>query len=181
MLDIGATELLVIGLVLILVVGPKDLPRVLRTMGQWSRKMRGLAREFQSSMDDLAREADVADMRKELDSISGKNIGKTIEKTVDADGSLRDAAKTDYAADTPTPAGSGDAGETPAPDGNGDASEIPAPDGNGDAAAAAEKSDDVKLADLAPGHDDDGEGQEGSAPAEAAPKEEVRADGAAEV
>ena len=177
MLDIGATELLVIGLVLILVVGPKDLPRVLRTMGQWSRKMRGLAREFQSSMDDLAREADVADMRKELDSISGKNIGKTIENTVDADGSLRDAAKTDYAAETPAPAGNADAGEKPASDGDGDAAEKPAADGNGD---GAEKPADANLADLAPGPDDEGEGQESSAPAEPAPKEEVRADGAAE-
>ncbi len=76
MLNIGGTELLVIGLVLILVVGPKDLPHLLRTMGQWSRKMRGLKREFKNSMVDLAREADLDDIRKDLDSVTGNNIAK---------------------------------------------------------------------------------------------------------
>ena len=165
MLDIGGTELLVIGLVLILVVGPKDLPRVLRTMGQWSRKMRGLAREFQNSMDDLAREADLEDIRKDLNSVTGNDIAKKVENTVDPDHSLREAASTDYAAETPAPAGGSSAAETPAPDDNG---------------GAAEVSGDVKLADLAPRPNGDGDGQESGAPSEPAPKEDLSAGGAAE-
>lgn len=104
MLNIGGTELLVIALVLILVVGPKDLPRVLRTIGQFMGKMRGMTREFQKSIDDMAREADVADMRKELksvsDTVSGSvtdsDVTKKVENTIDSTGLLRDAMKEDY-------------------------------------------------------------------------------------
>ena len=100
MLDIGGSELLVIALVLILVVGPKDLPRVLRTVGRFMAKMRGMTREFQRSIDDMAREADVADMRKELnsisDTVSDSDVTKKVEDTLDSTGILRDAMKEDY-------------------------------------------------------------------------------------
>lgn len=104
MLDIGGSELLVIALVLILVVGPKDLPRVLRSVGRFMAKMRGMTREFQRSIDDMAREADIADMRKELNSISDtvsgslseSNVTKKVEDTLDSTGILRDAMKEDY-------------------------------------------------------------------------------------
>lgn len=101
MLDIGGSELLVIALVLILVVGPKDLPRVLRTAGRFMAKMRGMTREFQRSIDDMAREADIADMRKELKSVSDvvsgpaadSDLAKKIENTIDSSGELRDSLK----------------------------------------------------------------------------------------
>ncbi len=100
MLDIGGSELLVIALVLILVVGPKDLPRVLRTVGRFMAKMRGMTREFQRSIDEMAREADVADMRKELnsisDTVSDSDVTKKVEDTLDSTGILRDAMKEDY-------------------------------------------------------------------------------------
>lgn len=70
MLDMGWTEILVIGVVALIVVGPKDLPRMLRTLGQYAGKMRGMAREFQRSMDDAAREADLAEF---------KDIGNTLK------------------------------------------------------------------------------------------------------
>ena len=63
MLDMGWTEILIIGVVALIVVGPKDLPRMLRTLGQYAGKMRGMAREFQRSMDDAAREADLAELK----------------------------------------------------------------------------------------------------------------------
>ena len=69
MLDMGWTEILLIGVVALIVVGPKDLPRMLRTLGQYAGKMRGMAREFQRSMDDSAREADLAEL---------KDIGSTL-------------------------------------------------------------------------------------------------------
>ena len=63
MLDIGWQELLVVGALALIVVGPKDLPGLLRSCGQWVGKVRGMAREFQRSMNDAAREADVANFK----------------------------------------------------------------------------------------------------------------------
>ena len=65
MLGVGWPELMVIAVVTVLVVGPKELPRVLRTVMQLSRKAREMATEFQSGMDQLARESDLEDLRKE--------------------------------------------------------------------------------------------------------------------
>ena len=64
MLDIGWTELLVIGVIALLVVGPKDLPRVLRYVGYWMGKARSMAREFQRAIDQYAKEADLDDVKK---------------------------------------------------------------------------------------------------------------------
>jgi sec-independent protein translocase protein TatB len=66
MFDIGWSELLVIGIVALVVIGPKDLPQAFRVVGQWVSKARGLAREFQSHVDDMMREADVQDMKREF-------------------------------------------------------------------------------------------------------------------
>jgi len=66
MFDIGWSEMLVIALVAVVVIGPKDLPRVMRTVGQWTGRARGMAREFQNSMDEMARQADIDDMRKKM-------------------------------------------------------------------------------------------------------------------
>ncbi|MEX2519444.1 MAG: Sec-independent protein translocase protein TatB [Paracoccaceae bacterium] len=62
MLDIGFTELLVIGALALIVVGPKELPGLLRTVGQYVGKARAMARDFQRSMEDAAREADLGDV-----------------------------------------------------------------------------------------------------------------------
>lgn len=66
MFDIGWSELLVIGIVALVVIGPKDLPQAFRIVGQWVSKARVLARELQSHVDDLMREADVQDMKREF-------------------------------------------------------------------------------------------------------------------
>jgi Tat protein translocase TatB subunit len=50
----------------LVVIGPRDLPRVLRTVGQWVRKARQIAAEFQNSIEDMAREAEMAELRKEI-------------------------------------------------------------------------------------------------------------------
>jgi sec-independent protein translocase protein TatB len=63
MFDIGWSELLVIGCLALIVVGPKELPRMLRTLGRYTAQARGMAREFQRSMEDAAREADLGDMK----------------------------------------------------------------------------------------------------------------------
>jgi sec-independent protein translocase protein TatB len=62
MFDVAPTELLLVAIVALVVIGPKDLPRVLRTVGQWVGKARGVARQFRSGFDEMVREADLADM-----------------------------------------------------------------------------------------------------------------------
>ena len=72
MFDLGWSELMVIGVAALIVVGPKDLPRMLRTLGQYTARAKGIAREFQRSMDDAARQADIAelkDVKKSLDEV----------------------------------------------------------------------------------------------------------------
>ncbi|TVQ55877.1 MAG: twin-arginine translocase subunit TatB [Rhodobacteraceae bacterium] len=63
MFDIGWSELMVIGSLALIVVGPKELPRLLRTVGQYVAQARGMAREFQRSMEDAAREVDLSEMK----------------------------------------------------------------------------------------------------------------------
>lgn len=67
MFDIGAPELLLVAIVALLVVGPKDLPRLLRTIGQWVARARGAARHFRSGIDAMIREAELEEMQKQWD------------------------------------------------------------------------------------------------------------------
>ncbi|HEX8222398.1 MAG TPA: Sec-independent protein translocase protein TatB [Allosphingosinicella sp.] len=64
MFDIGYMELFVIAVVAIVVIGPKDLPRVMRTVGQWVGRARGMARHFRSGLDTMMREAELEEMEK---------------------------------------------------------------------------------------------------------------------
>ncbi|QDY68768.1 Sec-independent protein translocase protein TatB [Qingshengfaniella alkalisoli] len=70
MLDIGWSELLVIGVVALIVVGPKDLPLMFRKLGQFTGQAKAMAREFTSAMDRAADEAGVKDVQKDLRNLS---------------------------------------------------------------------------------------------------------------
>ena len=64
MFDIGYSELLVVAIVALVVIGPKDLPRVMRTVGEWVGRARGMARHFRSGIDTMIRESELEEMEK---------------------------------------------------------------------------------------------------------------------
>lgn len=93
MFDLGWQEFILIAIITVIVVGPKDLPRVVRSISQWVRKARSMAREFQNSLEEVAREAELEDVRREVQSISKDGIGKSLEKQFDPDGSVRSSVE----------------------------------------------------------------------------------------
>ena len=80
MFDIGWTEMLVIAIVLIVVVGPKDLPRMLRTFGKTTAKLRSMAGDFQKQFNEALKEAELDDVKKSVDSLRGLNPAAEIKK-----------------------------------------------------------------------------------------------------
>jgi sec-independent protein translocase protein TatB len=93
MFDISWGELLLIGMVALIVIGPKELPSVLRAVGQWMTKLRRMANEFQGQFQEAIREAEMADLKKEVDEMTEKaksyanfdplgDVQKDIEKTL---------------------------------------------------------------------------------------------------
>ena len=111
MLDIGWSEMAVIALVALIVIGPKELPQAMRAASKWVRKARGLAREFQSGVDDMIREADLEDARKAAQSAKNFNIGKALEETIDPTGEVgSEAADLERTARADGTGGAGEAG-----------------------------------------------------------------------
>jgi sec-independent protein translocase protein TatB len=85
MFDIGWTELLVIGVVALIAIGPKELPGALRSLGHWMGKIRRMASEFQGQFNEAMREAEVADIQKQIDSMTeGLDPIESLRKEVDA-------------------------------------------------------------------------------------------------
>jgi sec-independent protein translocase protein TatB len=70
MFDISWGELVLVGVVALVVIGPKELPTVLRTVGQWMTKMRRMAAEFQNQFQEAMREAEFADLKQQVESIA---------------------------------------------------------------------------------------------------------------
>src|SRR5213592_1632931 len=91
MFDLGWGELLVVGVVALVVLGPKELPNALRTVSNLTRTARKLAGEFQSGINEIVREAELEDARKVAQSISKGSISQAIEKAVDPTGDVKSA------------------------------------------------------------------------------------------
>jgi|SRR6185312_7517942 len=124
MFDFSWSELALIGVVALVVIGPKDLPRVMRTVGLWVGKARTIAREFQSSLDQMIRESELDEMRKSVEQASNVNLAREIERTIDPAGELQkslDPPSSPAAATTSepsSPAIAAPAPSAPAPDGS---------------------------------------------------------------
>ena len=93
MFDIGWQELFFIAVVTILVVGPRELPRVLRTVVAALRKVRGLANDFQRGMDELAREADLDDIRKDLEKSADLDLESKLKDETDPTGEITNSMR----------------------------------------------------------------------------------------
>ncbi|MGE0651482.1 MAG: Sec-independent protein translocase protein TatB [Alphaproteobacteria bacterium] len=91
MLDIGWSEMLLIIVVMIIVIGPKDLPRALHTLGQWVGQVRRVARQFQDSIEQMAQDSGIDDVRKEIEDVSNFDVEREMEKAVDPKGELGEA------------------------------------------------------------------------------------------
>lgn len=89
MFDIAWSELGIIAVVALVVIGPRDLPKVLRTVGQWTTKARSMAREFQSGIDDMVRESELDELRKAARQVTDFSIQDEVKKSIDPDGSLQ--------------------------------------------------------------------------------------------
>jgi sec-independent protein translocase protein TatB len=83
MLGMGWQEIFLVAVVAVIVVGPTELPRVLRTVSYWIRKLRGMAREFQSGVEDVIRETDLQDLRKELEDKTMSGLKEPWSDTTD--------------------------------------------------------------------------------------------------
>ncbi|WP_274629260.1 Sec-independent protein translocase protein TatB [Arvimicrobium flavum] len=82
MFDIGWTEMLVIAVVMIVVVGPKDLPKMLRTFGRTTSKLRTMAGDFQKQFNEAMKEAELDDVKKSVDSLRSLNPANEIKKSL---------------------------------------------------------------------------------------------------
>lgn len=86
MFDIGWQELFIVALLALIVVGPKDLPQAIRTISTWVRKARMMARDFQSGVNEMVREAELDDIKDSL--TKPGDLKKTMTDMVDPDGEL---------------------------------------------------------------------------------------------
>ncbi len=89
MFDFAWSELALIAVVALVVIGPKDLPRVMRVVGQWTRRARAIAREFQGSLDQMVREAELDEVKRHIDRATSFNVENEIRRTVDPTGDLQ--------------------------------------------------------------------------------------------
>lgn len=82
--DIGGTELLVIAAVALIVVGPKDLPALLRKLGRFVGRMRGMASEFRASFDEMARQSELDELRREVQAMRSGQFASPVQAAADA-------------------------------------------------------------------------------------------------
>jgi sec-independent protein translocase protein TatB len=85
------SEIFVIALVALVVIGPKDLPKVLRTVGQWIGKAKRVSYEFKRHVDDMVRESELDEVRQQIQSAANTDPAAYAQNTIDPDKKLREA------------------------------------------------------------------------------------------
>jgi sec-independent protein translocase protein TatB len=110
MFDIGWTEMALIAVVAVIVIGPKELPKVMRELGVWVARARNMSRMFMDQLEEMSRQSGIDEVRKEAEALRQINPARQIEKVVDPDGVIarqsEELAKIGSAPDSPlqTPA-----------------------------------------------------------------------------
>ncbi len=89
MLGLDWTELALILVVAVVIIGPKDLPEAVRGVARFIQKLRGMAGQFQTQVDEVVREAKLDDVRNQINEIRSFDFRSVVEKEVDKDGTLR--------------------------------------------------------------------------------------------
>lgn len=110
MFDFAWTQIGLIGVVALVLIGPKDLPVAIRTVAGLVKKARRMAGEFQGHVDEMVKDTELADIRNQISEIRSFNIRREVEKAVDADGSLRASFQQDPFHPDPFPLPSAQAG-----------------------------------------------------------------------
>src|ERR1700761_5516214 len=108
MFDFAWSEIVLIGAVALIAIGPKDMPVAIRTVSSFLKKARRMASEFQTHVDEMMREADLGDVKKAFSEIRNFDLPSTLEKHIDPDRSLRSTFESDpfkptYPTPSPTP------------------------------------------------------------------------------
>lgn len=105
----GFSEFLLLAVIALIVVGPKDLPMMMRKIGQFVGKARGMAREFQTAFDDIARQTELEELRKEIEALKNDNVVakaaddlKSVEKDIN-EAVMREHPSTDVSSPEKTP------------------------------------------------------------------------------
>ncbi len=89
MFDIGWPEMAVVAVIALIIIGPKDLPRILRYAGRWAGKARKVANEFRRNFDDMVRESELDEVKKSVDQAGSFNPVKDIGNSIDPTGEMK--------------------------------------------------------------------------------------------
>jgi sec-independent protein translocase protein TatB len=117
MFDLGWGKIVIIAVIALVVIGPKELPAVLRTVGQWMGKIRRMAAEFQGQFQEAMREAEMADLKKSIDAITDatRGIGSGFDPLSSVTKDIESAFKEKPTETPATPAPTGEPAGTAAP------------------------------------------------------------------
>jgi sec-independent protein translocase protein TatB len=156
MFDIGWQEIIILMLIALIVVGPKDLPRIVKTAGQWMGKARGYARDFQRTIEEAADATEIDAVKKEIDE-ANRELTTARRDVAEGTDSMNKMFSEDVGASSETAAAKANGGAAPeaeaaAADGDRSAATAPAADGEAAAPEAAP----------APAADTQGDGADGT-------------------
>ncbi|NNJ74232.1 MAG: twin-arginine translocase subunit TatB [Anderseniella sp.] len=100
---IGSTELMLIAVVALIVIGPRDLPKVLRTVGQVMTKVRAMAREFQGHIEEAAKDTGLDDLKKDISKATNFDMNETLSDIAREPGKVSTPASKEAPKPTPEP------------------------------------------------------------------------------